>query len=528
MKQTLSEPTVTTVLQEIVRCGVKDFCICPGGRNAPFVAALKLEPQLACYYFYDERSAAFFALGRSQALNRPVAIITTSGTAPAHLLAAVMEAYYTGTPLVAISADRPRRFQNSNAPQTCEQNHLYGVYTKIFLDIAQEEPCDLTGWDRCSPVHINICLEEPSPALFPQTSELEITESPYTPSLQDPEPYHKELDLFLSNVKHPLVVVGKLQPRYREATAQFLLQLQAPVYLEAISGLREDSRLQPLAITRSSRLWDDSNNGGYPIDGILRIGGVPTFRLWRDLEYKQSQIKVFSVNDRPFSGLSWGPIVHYPMDVFFESYEVCQRFISPALEKWLSNEKIYQQNLLSLLAEEPHAEPSLIHALSAKIPKGSIVYLGNSLPIREWDLAATLENRHFNMHATRGLNGIDGQSSVFLGYSSPQQENWALLGDLTALHDLAAPWILPQLPSTVVNLTIVNNGGGKLFERMFPQKEIQNCHTTRFPSVASLWNLSYEEWNEIPSNISCNKNRLIEIIPDNQASQRFWDKLEKL
>ena len=80
------------------------------------------------------------------------------------------------------------------------------------------------------------------------------------------------------------------------------------------------------------------------------------------------------------------------------------------------------------------------------MPERARVFLGNSLPIREWDLAATAVPRGLSVAASRGLNGIDGQLSTFLGYAERQAPNWALLGDLTALYDLeAAPWIISQL-----------------------------------------------------------------------------------
>ena len=80
------------------------------------------------------------------------------------------------------------------------------------------------------------------------------------------------------------------------------------------------------------------------------------------------------------------------------------------------------------------------------MPDPCTLVLGNSLPIREWDLAATFRCARLEIGASRGLNGIDGQTSTFLGFAEATTENWAILGDLTTLYDLAAPWILPQLP----------------------------------------------------------------------------------
>src|SRR5690606_31248323 len=103
---------------------------CPGGRNAPFVFLLSENKNFRVHSAFDERGAGFYALGLSQARGRPTAVITTSGTAVAEVLPAVIEAHYTGTPLVVVSADRPQRMRGSGAPQTIEQKNIFGAYVE--------------------------------------------------------------------------------------------------------------------------------------------------------------------------------------------------------------------------------------------------------------------------------------------------------------------------------------------------------------------------------------------------------------
>ena len=110
-RSNLNQEIATTAIQAALDAGIREFCICPGGRCYPLLILLKQLSSVKTYYFFDERSASFFALGRAQASRRPVAIITTSGTATAHLLAAAMEAHYTNIPLIMMTADRPRRFR---------------------------------------------------------------------------------------------------------------------------------------------------------------------------------------------------------------------------------------------------------------------------------------------------------------------------------------------------------------------------------------------------------------------------------
>ncbi|NGX43080.1 MAG: 2-succinyl-5-enolpyruvyl-6-hydroxy-3-cyclohexene-1-carboxylate synthase [Chlamydiae bacterium] len=148
------------VLEEVGKTGVSEFCICPGGRNAPFVVALRFLTKVKQYHLFEERSAAFFALGRAKALDKPVAVLTTSGTAAAELLPATMEAYYSGVPLLLITADRPRRFRGSGAPQSADQVGLFGKYTIFSEDLAMTEICKIKQWDLSAPAHLNVCFEE--------------------------------------------------------------------------------------------------------------------------------------------------------------------------------------------------------------------------------------------------------------------------------------------------------------------------------------------------------------------------------
>ena len=156
-----NEKLTLHILQQLAAQGVADFCVCAGARNAPFVTALAKQPHLHSYYWPEERSAAFFALGRIKASGRPVAVVTTSGTAAGELLPAAMEAHYCGLPLVLLTADRPRNYRGKGAPQSAEQVGLYGVYASHSVDIAKEEECQLEEWSRRGPLHLNVCLEEP-------------------------------------------------------------------------------------------------------------------------------------------------------------------------------------------------------------------------------------------------------------------------------------------------------------------------------------------------------------------------------
>jgi 2-succinyl-5-enolpyruvyl-6-hydroxy-3-cyclohexene-1-carboxylate synthase len=135
------------LIDEVRARGTRDFCVCAGSRNSPLLAVLGAD----VFSFVDERSAAFFALGRIKLHASPVAVVTTSGTAAAELLSATIEAFYSGLPLILITADRPARFRGTGAPQSIEQVGLFGVYAETSL----------SSWSASRPLHLNIEFDEP-------------------------------------------------------------------------------------------------------------------------------------------------------------------------------------------------------------------------------------------------------------------------------------------------------------------------------------------------------------------------------
>lgn len=520
----MNEEITYQVLQACISCGTTEFVVCPGSRNSSFVEILRLEEKLTTYYWPEERSAAFFALGRSKRTRRPVAVIVTSGTAAAELLPATMEAFYSGVPLILITADRPQSFRGSGAPQSAEQVGLYGHYVQFCLDIPDHSSDRLKTWLRKAPVHLNVCLDEPQKQPSFKGKQLQMTSDSFV-SASDCKDAIDILHHFLEQVHYPLAIVSTLPSQAHESVVRLLLALEIPILLEGISGLREDPRLQSLSIQRTDKILETANNSEYLIDGILRIGGIPTHRIWRDLEYLEDKMKVCGLSEQPFSGLSWTRCVaQAPIDIMLEGFTPRTRFGIQKAEKWLRREGLFLEKLEELFEEEPQAEPSLIYALSKVIPSNAHVYLGNSLPIREWDMAAVRENKSWEVHANRGVNGIDGQISTFLGLCSSHVENWGIFGDLTILYDMAACWILPQLPKTSIKIVVINNGGGKIFERMYPHRQMLNEHQLSFQPLADMWHLQYrclEDLQDFESNSSC---ELIEIKPKADVTARFWTK----
>jgi 2-succinyl-5-enolpyruvyl-6-hydroxy-3-cyclohexene-1-carboxylate synthase len=485
------------VIAEVRAAGAEEFCVCAGSRNAPLLAFLGTS-DARLFSFVDERSAAFFAIGRMKLHGKPVAVVTTSGTAAAELLPATVEAYYAGLPLVLITADRPARFRGTGAPQSIEQVGLFGVYAETELET----------WSGARPLHLNVELEEEvSQSLLPASSGERVRvrggSSDESRPLTLPSPHRDETAAGRGDsFSRPLVILGAIAPSHRDRVRAFVAALNAPTYAEPLSGLREDSSL-PL-ITSGERMIARGR-----FDGVIRIGNVPTLRFWRDLE--ASGLPVVHFSDLPFAGLTRGEV--HPIDAL------------PAMtgvrdEAFFAEDRERAERLAGILDDEPQSELAMLRTLSRELPRAARVYLGNSLPIREWDLAATREERGFAIEANRGANGIDGQLSTFFGWCDPSRENVCVVGDLTAIYDLNAPWILSQLRPLRARIVIVNNGGGRIFSRVaslraldegLRERIIENAHDVRFEHWAAMWNLE-----------------LTELRPDAEASKRAWRKYDEL
>jgi 2-succinyl-5-enolpyruvyl-6-hydroxy-3-cyclohexene-1-carboxylate synthase len=493
------------LLDKLFASGVDEIIFCPGARNAPFVELLSKWENAKAYSFFEERSAGFFALGRAAATGKPKAVITTSGTAVANLLPAVIEAHYAGIPLVVVSADRPKTYRGTGAPQTIEQPGIFSSYAVSLGDVAVGEMPNLHLFQR-GPSHLNVCFDEPllDEPVLKWKSTLGVPTEDEKPAV-NLEPFKK----FSQQLKKPLILVGGLPEDIRKNVCEWLHIQSCPVYLEACSGLRgarELSRLEIRAGTKSLR--------SHLFDGVLRIGGVPTTRLWRDLE--QSEIPVLSVSELPFTGLSQGrgEILELSKDLLSRNVQFKHEALSDIID--LDRENL--SRLEQLLVRFPLSEPGLFRALSKMISPTDGVYLGNSLPIREWDLAARQDICFENCFANRGANGIDGQLSTFFGWASTERMNWCLTGDLTTMYDLAAPWAARQRQIPQFHLVVINNGGGRIFKPMFKQPFFENQHQLSFRDWAKMWDLPYMLWDghEHPR-----ESGVIEVQPDLQQTEAF-------
>lgn len=501
-------------LQVLIDQGVTEFVVCPGARNAPLLEWLAASPSLRCRYFSDERAAAFFALGRCKASARPVAVITSSGTAAAELLPAAIEAHYSQLPLVLITADRPHRFRHSGAPQSIIQPGLYGSYVEQACDWSAPEdvkPLQIQG----QPVHLNICLEEPQP-LGPLPA---LHSAPHAQHLSEQlwgrvclEEVARA-ESFFAQCERPLLVLGELAPALSEQLPELLGMLPGYIYAEAQSNLGS-AQLGARVLHSGERVLQQRP---FAFDGVLRIGGIPTTRLWRDLEQELETVPVLSATCSAYPGL--GRATQPPISLASLKAAI-QGLLLPVHtdSDVMATDAQHHQHLQGMLSQHPRSELALMQALRERIPVGVQVFLGNSQPIRHWDQIAAGDARH-QVFSNRGANGIDGLISTGLGLAADGEETWIIVGDLSALYDLQALWAVDA--DWLLRIVVINNQGGRIFEPMFPQPDFINRHGFNFRGWAQMFQLEYQRVQH-PEDIALKPcAQVIELQADNTGSAAF-------
>lgn len=523
------------VIEAAIKSGVGEWIVGAGARNLPLIETLMQMPEKRrgrVWNFFEERSAAFFALGRVRNSNDRVAVITTSGTAAAELLPATIEAHYSGQPLLLITADRPPEYRGSGAPQVIEQRKLLSPYVWRMVDwvnaddrrrVSDPGPID-------QPEHWNVCFAEPKSGDQAGNAVGSVADPKWQRQRKEEESGATldesfEVSYFCSDEKggQLLILLGELSQAEQQVAEPALAKLAAPIWAEATSGLRESEKLRQLVLSNGERAIAALNP-----KRVLRIGGVPSLRYWRDLE-TLPEVDVMSVTRTKLSGLARDSQVVSAVGAITECGEGECRF---------ENDQV---SLLDEMLERfPACEPAVFRRLSECIAAEALVFLGNSLPIREWNLAASYDRAHRFCFASRGANGIDGQVSTFLGMAAEAEEiqagAWGIFGDLTALYDLSAPWVIPQLATgTKRRIVVINNGGGRIFDRLPAVREggkqqaemIRNSHAHDFQHWAAMWGMGYARWDGSGEWIEPSGDAvMIEICPNDQQTTEFWNAWE--
>lgn len=523
-----SKGWVSDAVGACIAAGIKEYVVCAGARNLGLVSALAEYADsgdagdVRVYAHFEERAAGFFALGRTMQTSLPCAVVTTSGTAVAELLPAVMEARYQRRPLVVISADRPANYRGTGAPQAVDQVGIFGGNVEHCEDVSWSD--DLTlfdGWSGCGPWHLNVCLEEQETDVQGgiRMSKVRVGK------IGEPQANINMLPVLacVQDAWRGLVVMlGGLELEDREEVWHFLRDLGAPVIADSTSGLRES--LARLSMVDGDRILREN-----PPSHILRIGEVPVGRFWRDLE-DLPDVNVVSICRTGFSGLA------RKSEVVKGSIPRSLRGLGEIVsvgdsQDYLKVSKKSKGRIAERLESLPESEPGMIRMLSVMATVGRSLYLGNSLPIREWNDFSQREIPYEIVRANRGANGIDGQIATWLGATADEEDAWGVFGDLTTLYDLSAPALLSQVESRGRMLVVVNNGGGRIFSRLPKVQEmdqevadlVTNEHEIGFEAWAKMWDMNYvrvkgiEDFDFEPGD----KTTVVEVIPNAKQTEMF-------
>jgi 2-succinyl-5-enolpyruvyl-6-hydroxy-3-cyclohexene-1-carboxylate synthase len=441
------------IVDELVRCGVTDAVLCPGSRNAPLSFALEAADAagwLRLHVRIDERTAGFLAHGLALRSGRPVPVCTTSGTAVANLHPAVLEAAHSGVPLVVLSADRPPELIGTGANQTIAQPGIFGGAVRLAVN--EGVGGDNAGWRSAvcrslaaatgalggpaGPVHVNLPFAEPLvPGGEGSAPEGRAGGGPWTtvsPITRSAPP------LPLDPTAPTLVIAGQGAPAgdLRVPVVAEPSSAAWPGALRAGPWLVGSAALKPAQVVVAGRPTLHR-----PVQRLLADPDVAVYALADPLAWTDVAGTVRAVGSLPELR---------PDPDWVERWRAADRAVAKAVDDALDG-------------TDAPAGLRLARALVAALPDGAQLLLGSSNPVRDVALAA-VPRSGLTVLANRGVAGIDGTVSTAVGAALAHEgQAYALVGDLTLLHDTTGLVIGPDEPRPDLVIVVLNDGGGGIF-----------------------------------------------------------------
>ena len=453
--------------------GVKHVCICPGARNTPLTLSFINNKNFITTSHIDERSAGFFALGISKKTGRPPIIITTSGTAVANLYPAIIESNYSKTPLIALTADRPKHDIGVGSNQAIDQKKIFNNNVRAFidlglpnkeLDLLQNEiinifkSCIGTFESPPGAIHINTPFDEPLIEDINNIQNNEIDKIEFKLK-------HSYLpDLKGNQIENSLIICGEINPNESiDQILDFSEHVDAPILVDPTSNLRFYKKHMNI-ISNYNFIIDKIERSP---DIIFRFGRKPTSKVL--LNFLKNHKNVYLIDKYPDFNDSANHKIKSDYQGFVNYIKSSYKKINNNL--LLTNLIKYQDKISNLIdhSSKDYTEGIFIHKLLSQIPSNSNILLGNSLAIREVDDICLNINKNHNIFCNRGASGIDGLVSTMLGisYACKNKSNidLAILGDLSFFHDMNG---LHFLINNKINtkFLILNNNGGQIFSKL--------------------------------------------------------------
>ncbi len=483
--------------------GVKHVVLSPGGRDVPIVRMFEYnDDQFILHRITDERSAAYFGMGLASVLRAPVACVCTSGTAASNYLPAVTEAYYTGVPLIMITADRKQVYHEQGEDQTIPQSHIYDGVIKKSITLPEDSgymaeyqtrrdisDCILEATHNgFGPVHINVAIDNVFLGskiarehwkLLPR-----IRQHLLRVGVNDGRAVMLRWVESLKRSKRILVVYGQNPPPTEKQLANiqaFAKKFNCVFVTDPIANLSGEYSLKPHNMLQA--ISQQEFNEKLTPDILITVGGK---RLMNDpLTFK---VRSGSRGIRHWDVTPDGKL----KDFFFRETSILEMTQDTFFEFFaanagnIENDGVYSSQWKTMTDAYSHPPITKFNSQFVQsrflpaIPGGSFLHLGvgeTFYTCRRYHIDPAVE-----VFCNMGTNGIDGCTSTFMGQCAAQKDRlcFLLVGDLSFFYDMNSIWN-KQLTSNVRILLVNNNGTGLL--RGHNLKGISSVHNT----VAQGW-----------------------------------------
>ena len=561
------------LVEELVRNGVDTFFVAPGSRSTPLTVAAARHPETETVLHVDERGNAFAALGYARVTQTPAAWITTSGTAVANGLPAVVEASVDGVPLLLLSADRPPELRDTGANQTIDQVKLFGDYVRWQVDVppptdeidpayvltTANQAVHRTKRSPAGPVHVNCMFRKP---LEPVETEDSVTvpapveewaggADPYTqyptPISTPPGPEVETLAEKLGGTEKGLVVAGRLDSAAAaDATRRLASYLGWPLVPDITSRLRLGGAQGAGRVSYGDLiLTSEAFREAHAPDAVLQVGGRFASKRLR-LFLRDCGLDTWAVVRPDPSRIDPDHRVthHVEADVpAFADALIARLDDGGGVTNWRqawTTASDRAEAVVRTHAEEADAltEPLVATVLSDAMPSRHVLVAASSMPVRDLNRHGSTDGPAGPAYANRGASGIDGTVATAAGVATGRDGPVTLLiGDLALWHDLNG---LALLQDREVVVIVVNNDGGGIFH-FLPIREYDDFdpyfttpHGRDFEDAAATFDLPYHR-PETPSAFrgayreACQsvESVLIEVKTDREVNQRVHETLEQ-
>ena len=476
-----------TITQLCLAKDIDRVVISPGSRNAPLTIGFTEHSEFTNYSIVDERCAAFFALGLAQQLDKPVALVCTSGSALLNYYPAIAEAFYSNIPLVIISADRPYDLIEIGDGQTIKQENVFANHILYSANCKEGESFQKFNEAEINkalnvaiatrgPVHINAPFSEP---LYEKVEELAFRPA-NIPLVVSSEENLENLDEFRkiwNSSKRKMILIGVLPPNSIE---QRLLDRLAKddsviVLTETTSNLHH-----PDFFTSIDQLIAPLDTKGFEAlqpEVLLTFGGMVISKKIK------SFLREFAPKHHWHVDTKRAYDTYFKLDHHFKTsatlfivqfFAETQSISSDYKTKWLTvdghRSKLHQK----YVDEVGYSDFKVFSMVLNSIPHGYQLQLGNSTTVRYAQLFKL--DSSLQVFCNRGTSGIDGSTSTAIGAAVAFKEPTIFItGDLSFFYDSNALW--NNYTPNDFRIIIVNNGGGGIFRILPGAKNTEHFNT---------------------------------------------------